>query len=67
MTNIEINCAVECVEGCRLGDRCPNKEYVAEASQFINKTSLDQMLEIAEVARRKKLTESPKWIIPEDI
>ena len=45
MTNTEINCAVECVGGCRLGglagsealrDRCPNQEYVEEASQFIS-------------------------------
>ncbi len=66
MTNTEINCAVECVDGCILGDRCPNQEYVEEASQFINETSLDKMLEIAEIARRKKLTEPPKWVIPDD-
>ncbi len=67
MANNEINCAVDCVDGCQLGDECPKKEYVEEASQFINETSLDKMLEIAEIARRKKLTEPPKWIIPDDI
>ncbi len=66
MTNTEINCAVECVDGCRLGEQCPKKEYVEEASQFINETSLDKMLEMAEIARRKKLAEPPKWVIPDD-
>jgi hypothetical protein len=48
-----------------LGDKCPNKEFVTEASKFINETSLDTMLEMAEEARRKKLTQPPQWIIPE--
>lgn len=48
-------------------DRSKEKEYVEEASKFINETSLEKMLEIAEIARRKKLTEPPKWVIPEDI
>ncbi len=67
MTKTEINCAVDCVDGCRLGEDCPNKGYQQEASEFIQETSLDKMLEIAEIARRKKLTEPPKWIIPDDI
>ena len=67
MTKIQINCAVDCVDGCRLGEDCPNKEYQQEASEFIKDTSLDKMLEIAEIARKKKLTEPPKWIIPDDI
>ncbi len=67
MTKTEINCAVDCIDGCRLGEDCPNKEYQQEASEFINETSLDKMLEIAEIARRKKLTAPPKWIIPDDI
>jgi hypothetical protein len=62
----QINCATDCVNGCVLGDRCPNRQYAAEAVKFINETSLAQMLDIAEAARRKKLTEPPKWIIPED-
>ncbi len=62
-----VNCEIDCVNGCVLGDECPNKEYKEEASKFINETSLDKMLEIAEIARRKKLTEPPKWVIPDDI
>jgi uncharacterized protein (DUF4213/DUF364 family) len=60
-----VNCAEACVNGCILGDKCPKKEYVADASKFINDTSLDTMLEIAEAARLKKLMEPPKWVIPE--
>jgi hypothetical protein len=60
-----VNCAEACVNGCILGDKCPNKEFVAEASKFIKDTSLDAMLEIAEAARIKKLMEPPKWVIPD--
>ncbi len=63
----EINCKVECVNGCILGDECPNQQYVEEAANFIENTSLDKMLEIAEIARMKKLTEPPKWVMPDDI
>ena len=45
----------------------PQEAHVEKASQFINDTSLDEMLEIAEIARRKKLTEPPKWVIPDEI
>lgn len=67
MTNSEVNCASACVNGCILGDQCPHKEYAQETSNFINNTSLDKMLEMAEIARMKKLTEPPKWVIPDDI
>lgn len=60
-----VNCAVECVNGCVLGDKCPNKEYAEAASSFITDTSLDKMLEIAEAARMKKLSEPPKWVFPD--
>ena len=60
-----VNCAEECINGCILGDKCPNKEFVSEASNFINETSLDKMLEIAEAARIKKLTQPPQWVIPD--
>lgn len=60
-----VNCAQACVNGCILGDKCPKKEYAAEASKFLNETSLDKMHEIAEEARRKKLTQPPQWIIPD--
>jgi len=63
----KINCAEACVNGCVLGDKCPNLEFKEATSQFIQETSLDKMLEIAEAARLKKLTEPPKWILPEDI
>lgn len=43
------------------------EEHLEKASKFINETSLDEMLEIAEIARRKKLTEPPKWVIPDEI
>lgn len=65
--NPEINCAEACVDGCVLGEKCPNQEYLEEASTFIENTSLDKMLEIAEIARLKKLTASPKWVIPDDL
>ena len=67
MSPDNVNCAVDCANGCVLGDRCPNKEYQQEASKFINDTSLDKMLEMAEIARMKKLSEPPKWVIPDDI
>lgn len=63
----QINCAEACVNGCVLGDKCPHKEYAAQASQFINNTSLDQMLDMAEEAVKKKREEPPKWVMPEDI
>jgi hypothetical protein len=63
----QINCAEACANGCVLGDKCPHKEYATQASQFINNTSLDQMLDMAEEAVKKKREEPPKWVIPEDI
>jgi len=61
-----VNCQVECLNGCILGEECPNQEFVAETSKFLENTSLDKMLEIAEIARLKKISEPPKWIIPDD-
>lgn len=60
-----VNCAEACVNGCILGDKCPNKEYVTEAATFLQETSLDRMHEIAEEARRKKLMQPPQWVIPD--
>jgi len=60
-----INCAEACVNGCVLGDKCPNKEYAASASKFINEVSLDKMHEIAEAALRKKMSQPPQWVIPD--
>lgn len=61
-----VNCAEACINGCVLGDQCPNLEHKAKATKFINETSLDQMLEMAENAIRKKRTEPPQWILPEE-
>ena len=63
----EVNCAEACVDGCILGEECPNKEYREQASKFIQETSLDQMLEIAEEAIRKKRMAPPQWVYPEDL
>jgi hypothetical protein len=62
-----VNCAVQCVNGCILGDNCPHKEHAQEASKFIKETSLDEMIELAEAARFRKMSEPPKWIIPDEI
>jgi hypothetical protein len=65
-----IDCAVECVNGCKLGDDCPSKVHTANASKFIEETSLDKMLEMAEEAVRRKAMErsyqAPQWVFPED-
>jgi anti-sigma factor ChrR (cupin superfamily) len=61
-----VNCAVECVNGCILGEQCPHRQYIAEAAKFMENTSLDKILEIADEAVRKKMTAPPQWILPED-
>ncbi len=67
----QVDCATACVNGCVLGDACPNREFAAEASQFIEKTSLDDMLAMAQEAVRKKqieCTSQPtEWVIPDEI
>lgn len=64
-----VNCAVDCVNGCVLGDQCPNLEHVETAAKFISDTPLDKMLEIAEEAVRKKAmarqSEPPQWVLPD--
>ncbi|MBH8575297.1 hypothetical protein I8752_20230 [Nostocaceae cyanobacterium CENA369] len=62
----KINCAEACVNGCVLGNKCPNIEFREAAAKFIEETSLDQMLEMAEERLRKKMMEPPKWVLPED-
>ena len=66
MEATQINCKEACKNGCVLGDQCPNLEYRDQASKFIQETSLDDMLAIAEAALRRKMTETPKWVFPED-
>lgn len=65
----EINCAVACVNGCVLGDDCPNLEHQEQTAKFIDETPLDKMLEMAEEAVQRKRTqrasEGPKWVFPE--
>ncbi|BAY12543.1 hypothetical protein [Calothrix sp. NIES-2098] len=62
----KINCAEACVNGCVLGDKCPNIEFREATTQFIEDTSLDKMLEMAEERLRRKMMEPPKWVLPED-
>jgi hypothetical protein len=68
-----INCAEACVNGCIQPDSCPSQVYRAQAADFIQNTSLDTMLAMAEEAvRRRNLermsqAEPPQWVIPEDI
>jgi anti-sigma factor ChrR (cupin superfamily) len=61
-----INCAEACVNGCVLGDKCPNLEYKDQATKFIQEKSLDQIIAVAEEAIRKKRMQPPEWILPED-
>ncbi len=67
MNQQTVNCATDCVNGCLLGENCPNHEHAQQASRFIHDTSLDTLLEMAEIAQRKKLLEPPQWVIPDDI
>ncbi len=67
MEEKKVNCKVDCVKGCVLGEKCPNIEFREAAAKFIEDTSLDKMLEIAEIARMNKLSAPPKWVIPEDL
>lgn len=62
-----INCAETCINGCMLGEQCPNKEAREQTSKFIEETSLDQMLAMAEEAIRKKRMAPPQWVIPDDL
>ncbi|MEM1370452.1 MAG: hypothetical protein AAGG02_21125 [Cyanobacteria bacterium P01_H01_bin.15] len=66
MNQPSIECPDVCANGCVADERCPKWKFVNGAAQFISNTSLDQMIEIAEIARLKKLNAPPKWIIPED-
>jgi hypothetical protein len=66
MVEPKINCAEACVNGCVLGEKCPNTEFRDATAKFIAETSLDQMLEIAEERLKKRMTEPPKWVLPEN-
>lgn len=57
-----INCAEACVNGCVLGEQCPHRQYLAAASKFIQDTSMDRILEIAEEGVRKKMMQPAQFI-----
>jgi hypothetical protein len=65
MENQTINCATDCQNGCLQPANCPGEEHISAAANFIGETSLDQMHEMAEEARRKKMSAPPQWVIPE--
>ena len=65
MVENTVDCAVACINGCILGDKRPKREYAEATSNFIENTSLEKMLEIAEEAVRRKRMEPPKWVIPD--
>lgn len=54
----EINCAEACVNGCILGEKCPNRAYLAEVSKFIHDTPIDKIIEIAEESVQKRFIQS---------
>lgn len=60
MESQAVNCAVECVNGCILGDQCPNREYQAAATQFMAGKSMDEILAIAEERIHKKFAENSR-------
>lgn len=65
----QVDCKTECVNGCVLGDECPNLEYTEQATKFIEETSLDSMISMANEAVRRKMTERAsqrKWVVPEE-
>ncbi|WP_310481534.1 hypothetical protein [Chamaesiphon sp. VAR_48_metabat_403] len=65
METIQINCNEVCIDGCSRPDRCQNQAHIESASKFISETSLDKMHEMAEEARRKKMSAPPQWVIPD--
>lgn len=42
-----INCKEACINGCILGDKCPNLEHLAKVRKFLEDTSIEKMLEIS--------------------
>ena len=64
---MQIDCATACVNGCVLGDKCPHLEHVASTAKFVENTSLDRMVEMADEAAKRKILEreAPQWIFPD--
>ncbi|MBF2097493.1 MAG: hypothetical protein IGQ88_03830 [Gloeomargaritaceae cyanobacterium C42_A2020_066] len=48
MVSHPVNCAVDCIDGCVLGDDCPHREHLAAALRFIAQTSVDDMVELSQ-------------------
>lgn len=71
MSAQQVDCETACVNGCVLGDDCPNREFASQTTTFIEKTSLDDMLQMAEEAVRKKnlerMSQPTEWVIPDEI
>ncbi|PZV17037.1 MAG: hypothetical protein DCF20_07795 [Pseudanabaena sp.] len=44
----QVNCQEECINGCVLGDQCPNLEYLAKARKLLAETSIDKLIEISD-------------------
>ncbi len=42
-----INCKETCINGCVLGDHCPNLQHLATTRKFMAETSIERMLQIA--------------------
>lgn len=73
MTEVRtVNCEIDCVNRCLLGDDCPKRQFREQAAQFIADTPLDTMLEIADAAVRRRALERmvgdgpSQWVFPED-
>ena len=60
-----VNCAVDCANGCILGDHCPHREHLAAATQFMQEKSMDQILAIAEERLRKKAPAPSDYSFPD--
>ena len=65
MTEKTVNCAVDCVNGCILGDDCPHQEYKKAASKFIAEKSIDDLIKIADESLQKRMTRSPDFSMPD--
>jgi hypothetical protein len=48
-----------------LGEKCPHREHLAATTQFLQDTSMDQILAIAEERVRKKFDEMQNRTLPE--
>ena len=65
MSEKTVDCAVECVNGCILGDECPHQEYRNAADKFIQEKSMDDLIKIAEDSLVERMTRAPKFTTPD--